>query len=71
MQNKRSKFSDRRHGTGMRWKLSTDSNGDRINKCRRKTLDRRVDNIQAVLVTLNSQTRRASPGSPLSGKQRR
>lgn len=71
MQNKRSKFSDRRRGTGMRWKLSTDSNGDRINKCRRKILDRRVDNIQAALVTLNSQPRRASPGSPLNGKQRR
>jgi len=47
MRNKRSEISDRRYDYGMPEIPFMDSNGAIITRCRRRNLDRRINNIQA------------------------
>jgi carbon storage regulator len=49
MRNKRSEFSNRRQRNNMPGVPFKDCNGATIKECRRKILNRRIDNIQAVV----------------------
>jgi len=54
MKNKRSGFSNRRLNSGIPRVPLKDRSGTTIKECRRETQERRIDNIQAAWININS-----------------
>jgi len=54
VKNKRSGFSNRRLNSGIPRVPLKDRSGTTIKECRRETQERRIDNIQAAWININS-----------------